>query len=100
MTYFQKGKFYSHLNRACQINDGILQFSSTEKQKWEHFFNSKTLQNKSLTHFIPASGAASRLFKQLLKKEPSILQDFEKNLSSYPFYNRLCNLLKTKTPDF
>lgn len=55
-----------HLNRPCRLNDGILSIPSKE---FEHLYElfKKNADIGRVMKFIPASGAASRMFKPLVE---------------------------------
>jgi len=61
---FKKGIPFVNLAKAAVILDGITRFSDVEEKELISFFNSES-KHKSLLKFVPASGAASRMFKAL-----------------------------------
>ena len=61
---FKKGFPFVKLNRAATLGDGIRKMTDQEISYYENFYKEKST-NKSITKFVPASGAASRMFKQL-----------------------------------
>ncbi|MCK4835690.1 MAG: DUF4301 family protein [Candidatus Aminicenantes bacterium] len=62
MELFEMGTPYSTLVQPAKINDGIKSFSQKEKQRFVKKFDElHTLQK--MVKFIPASGAATRMFK-------------------------------------
>lgn len=114
---FRDGIPYVKLHSAAVIGKGILKFSTEEEraliQKFEDLRHVK-----SLLKFVPASGAASRMFKALFnfldKYDPakedleeylnrtgdSDMQNFSKGLEDLPFYdlvkNRTGNLTSSR----
>ncbi|WP_447971680.1 DUF4301 family protein [Nitrospira sp. M1] len=62
---FRKGIPYTVLNRPCTLNDGIIRFNSQERDAYAQHFEDVALSGR-VTKFVPASGAASRMFKALL----------------------------------
>ncbi|MDY6853463.1 MAG: DUF4301 family protein [Thermodesulfobacteriota bacterium] len=62
---FKRGVPYLKLNRPCTVGDGIQSLSNDEAGKLISLYN-KTAKKKRLLKFVPASGAASRMFKTLL----------------------------------
>lgn len=62
---FQKGFPYINLAGAATVGDGIVHLSDVDAKEYADFFekNSKEL---SMIKFVPASGAASRMFKDLI----------------------------------
>jgi len=61
---FKEGIPFVRLEKAAVTTDGISKFSETEEQKLiKKFEDSK--ESTSLLKFVPASGAASRMFKAM-----------------------------------
>jgi len=62
---FRKGIPYIVLNRPCTAGDGILKLESNE---FPHLLesHSRICKEGRLSKFVPASGAATRMFKSLL----------------------------------
>ena len=63
---FQEGIPSSNLKEAATINNGVLQFSENEKEELISYFDTQK-KNSTIIKFVPASGAASRMFKFLFK---------------------------------
>ena len=65
---FQKGFPYMNLAGAATVGDGIVKLSEVDAEEYAAYFeeNSKEL---SMIKFVPASGAASRMFKDLIDIE-------------------------------
>ncbi len=61
-----KGIQYANLDRVATLNDGILSCTDSEKQNHIEYFDEKS-KNFSVEKFVPASGAATRMFKFLLE---------------------------------
>lgn len=114
---FKTGIPYANLVASATIGDGIMQVEKDlENTLKTHYADAKTQYN--IVKFVPASGAATRMFKFLFKflkdcKETSIaIDDFiEKNnsgalnkfilgLSNFPFYDQVLNHLKLRDIDF
>lgn len=55
---------YSALVRACTVGDGIVRLSAGEAAEL-HEFHERAAAAGRLTKFVPASGAATRMFKEL-----------------------------------
>jgi len=70
--FFKTGFDFANINRNVSIDDGIVKFSEDEVKHWgqiyENFmdtnrkFSTRAIQ---IVKFVPASGAASRMFKDL-----------------------------------
>ncbi len=61
----KKGTIYSELVRPASLNDGIKKMTEEEENFYLSFFE-ENRENLKLLKFIPASGAASRMFLDLL----------------------------------
>lgn len=61
---FKEGIPFIHLKNAAVIGKGILKFSEAEEKELIHVYDSK-LKELDILKFVPASGAASRMFKAL-----------------------------------
>jgi len=55
----------AHLLRACTADDGVLRLSSSERRLSEEKFEQAVARGR-VTKFVPASGAASRMFQRLV----------------------------------
>lgn len=60
-----KGFAPAAVRRAATIGDGIIRVSDAEAQKLAQAYDQKLAQGLSVAKFVPASGAASRMFKPL-----------------------------------
>jgi hypothetical protein len=63
---FQKGFPFVNLSRPATPGDGIIVFTKTQVNEYEHVFDSK-IAGERVIKFVPASGAASRMFKKLFE---------------------------------
>lgn len=64
LNIFINGIAKVNLDRPAVINDGIIKLTKEEFQKYSDYFDTKKDKLK-LKKFVPASGAASRMFKFL-----------------------------------
>jgi len=105
------------LEGAAVINDGILQISEQRKDQLITYYKNQTAQ-LDILKFVPASGAATRMFKFLHQfvnsynpDEESINAYINKNnarelftffiaLEKFPFYNEIIVQLKEQYPDW
>jgi hypothetical protein len=62
---FRKGFPYARLNRPCTVGDGIHVLSKTDLNRYADIYSEAALLGRAMK-FVPASGAASRMFKALL----------------------------------
>lgn len=64
LAAFRAGRKYAALDRPCTLGDGILALSPAECESAAHAYAAAAAQGRFLS-FVPASGAASRMFKSL-----------------------------------
>lgn len=90
------------LEAPAAIGNGIIRLTENESRKYINSFE-KDIQHLEVVKFVPASGAATRMFKDLfvfLEKTESIsekdeveksafLKDFFTNINDFAFYNDL-----------
>ncbi|NMH86986.1 DUF4301 family protein [Flavivirga algicola] len=107
----KNGMSYSNLVTAATIGKGIEYYSDKEIKEFIELYESKQSYLSTLK-FVPASGAATRMFKFLFqflknfnplnesiedyakKNNDTLIEKFISNLEKFPFYNQV--LLKTK----
>ena len=107
LAFFAKGFPYTKLVRSASKNDGIEVFDV--KQIDELLTNYKTkIAGRNIIKFVPASGAASRMFKLLSefrtaykpnqnnaalleKKDPQSMHYFFENIREFAFFDALKN---------
>lgn len=103
---FSMGFPFLKLSASATADNGILRLSEAERQeaidRWEKYL----ADGGSVTKFVPASGAASRMFKSLYayvngnEEEPLAGSDVDivlQNIEKMPFYDELNNLLAKNT---
>ena len=94
----REGTKYICIDRPCTINDGIRRLRSAEENRYRNLFASD--KRTSVTKFVPASGAATRMFyefaeyyRSLLEipeTEPSLfVREFIRQLADFAFYEEL-----------
>ena len=93
MVTYRHGSNYLKLNRPCAINDGILSVKKAAMDELIKLYD-KEAGKFRLLKFVPASGAASRMFAEwfsALEKggfdSPVLNQSFLRDLKKYPFYS-------------
>jgi len=98
---------YSDIQRPATPGDGIIVIDKSEENKYLQIFNEELKTGLDICKFVPASGAATRMFKDLYSfleaadedipalaaKEP--FAGFFKRLEDFAFYNDL----KKKLPE-
>ncbi|CAN5244987.1 DUF4301 family protein [soil metagenome] len=90
---FKQGFPYLELIKAATIGDGILKVNEQETKDFAVKYEEESA-NRKIIKFVPASGAASRMFKDLfsfLQSEDSDLnnEDLSKNKTVAKFFERL-----------
>ncbi len=65
LSLFKRARPYLKLSAPCVPGNGIAVFDAQEQASLEALFE-KERKNRSLVKFVPASGAATRMFKVLL----------------------------------
>jgi hypothetical protein len=117
LAFFPKGPSTLHIVKSATVGDGIRLLSLDEKIFFSHYFDSHKA-NYKLEKFVPASGAATRMFQFL----NTFLNDFdpkkdtitsyvnktgEQNLNvfivgirKFPFYFQLKETTKLLFPDY
>jgi len=113
---FKEGIPFVELSQAAVVGNGILRFSEKEQLDLIQYFEDhrKSLQ---LLKFVPASGAASRMFKAMFNflesYDPSKeklseylertgdndAKKFTENLPDFPFYDLIMSRIKGKASD-
>lgn len=106
-----------NLKRAATPNDGIIQFSYNDASTFINIYQSKK-DNLDIINFVPASGAATRMFKFLFKflkeykpEKESINAYINKNrvtelslfliaLDKLPFYKIVIDYLEKNNKDY
>nr|WP_294781185.1 DUF4301 family protein [uncultured Flavobacterium sp.] len=117
LNNFKKGISKSNLIRPATINDGILSLSEDEFKQKALFFDTQK-DNFKIKKFVPASGAATRMYKFLnaflndfdIKKETINAYINRKNdkelaifivgMEKFPFFKRVDKKLRELYPDF
>jgi len=93
LSLYRKGFKYLKLNRPCSVSDGILSFTQAQRKKLISLYE-KESGKYTLMKFVPASGAASRMFAEWFSAKDNegfgsegLNQSFVRNLKQYPFYS-------------
>jgi uncharacterized protein DUF4301 len=112
LRIFRAGQKHTHLERPCTLNDGIMRLSPAEMETLSAGFAEAAAKGRVMG-FVPASGAATRMFKGLvailnradapafaaLAKEASQggdakeTADWFNGLRNFPFYPALCEAM-------
>jgi len=81
---FKEGFPFMQLQKAATPNDGVTQLSEEELSELKSFYESKVAKLTPLK-FVPASGAATRMFKSLF----SFLEEGKSDKSTDQFFDKL-----------
>ena len=89
--------------RAASGGDGVRQLTDAERDAAQSYYDSKAA-NLQTIKFVPASGAATRMFKELFeyvnddKRTPGIDKLID-NVKKFAFYPELCNYITDNATD-
>ncbi|WP_246581355.1 DUF4301 family protein [Echinicola shivajiensis] len=87
---FKKGFPYLPIVEAASIGNGIITLSNDEINNYLESYPNK-VSEKELVKFVPASGAATRMFKDLF----AFLEADDQSLANNPFVEKFVSNLKT-----
>lgn len=104
---FQEGFPYLKLAGAAAVGDGILRLSDEEAERYVNVWNAYKAAGHHITKFVPASGAASRMFKNLFEflsadydtPQTKFEQEFFAGIHNFAFYEALNDACVVKTGD-
>lgn len=101
IQYFIDGFPFLSLSKAATVGNGVIRLTDDEAKSYADAFDQKATEGEiNLLKFVPASGAATRMFKSLFsflesgKTDKSVEEFFEK-LNSFAFYSSLSKSLAT-----
>ena len=94
---FKKGFPFLNIQSAATISNGILSIDENEAEKYLNIWNNYLEKNHKIVKFVPASGAASRMFKNLFEfldapydtPTNNFEKSFFKQIKSFAFYSDL-----------
>jgi len=97
LDLLRRGKAFLSIDRPCTVNDGITRLTETAPIEFCRAFAE---DRQRFTRFVPASGAASRMFQGLFPGEfdPDKVAQLRNNIEQFPFYSDLAALTGDK-PD-
>lgn len=89
---FTKEIQFLKLEKPCSVGDGVLHLNSSDCNRLVEGYDNYR-QGVSIIGFVPASGAASRMFKHLHNYHPDtendLTEEFILHFSSFPFVGKL-----------
>ena len=97
LACFEKGFPYLKLSAAASVEQGILAPDADEQKKYLNAWETYTQTDKTVVKFVPASGAASRMFKNLFEflgaeydaPQSSFEKTFFEKIEKFAFYDDL-----------
>jgi len=97
LSHFKKGFPYLPIHASASIEKGIRYIPEKEQDFFMDKWSSYLKANKKIVKFVPASGAASRMFKDLFEfldsedsqPESSFLREFFEGIFKFAFYESL-----------
>jgi hypothetical protein len=112
MDIFTKGFSYINLLRPCRLSDGIKRLTDKDIERLKDVYGKAQSEGRAMK-FVPASGAATRMFKELTSVNNRIYDidedyfcewskndddyrhflTFIENIKRFPFYNELKSIM-------
>ncbi len=96
---FERGLVPVRLERPCTTDDGIITISESARENLLQIYEEEVSRGK-IIKFVPASGAASRMFRDWFRlydamevRDSAISSNFENNLDKFAFYGELKTVL-------
>ncbi|MHB8769568.1 MAG: DUF4301 family protein [Syntrophales bacterium] len=100
LALFRGGVSPVRLNRPCRVGDGIARLTAAEQEELLAAYEG-ALRGREVTKFVPASGAASRMFKEWFSglreggfASATDADAFLRNLGHYAFSSDLAAVLE------
>lgn len=98
MESFRTGFPSLEITAAASVGKGILRPDAAEQEQYLKAWEQYLQQDHTILKFVPASGAASRMFKNLFEyrdggEETPFIQDFFAHLEYFAFYKELKALM-------
>jgi hypothetical protein len=111
IEFFKRGITSLTLIRPCTVGDGIISLEDTDIERLCRVYEKAASTGRAMK-FVPASGAASRMFKLLLSYKGRIVKGmkhldipkpfirFFEEIKGFPFYEKLESSMSAKGMDF
>ena len=102
LKQIEKGFPFLKLESAASIDKGIIAPKQEEQDKYVNIWNDYKDQGRKIVKFVPASGAASRMFKNMFAflnatynvPTTDFEKDFFDNIKKFAFKKELCDKCK------
>ncbi len=106
LEFFESGAPTVRLNRSCTVGDGVTVIPEEEREGLIAVYDDVVKKGR-MTKFVPASGAASRMFRDWYKcyesksfdSDPEMGADFAGDLDKYAFYDDLSGIVSRECYD-
>jgi len=108
LEYFKKGFPYLSIIASASVEKGIMRICEEEQVQYLNEWEVYREQNKQILKFVPASGAASRMFKDLFEfldasydaPQTSFEKKFFDEIEHFAFFSSLNNIcIKNENKD-
>ncbi|MBP5259290.1 MAG: DUF4301 family protein [Paludibacteraceae bacterium] len=104
VDFLKKGGTRPEIVRTASLEDGILNIPEDQQDSYLHVWDNYLGKKKTIVHFIPASGTASRFLRELRAfmqadyetPQTNYEKNFFKHLESFAFFTELNDLCKAK----
>lgn len=102
LDYFKTGFPYLKLVSAATVGNGVVKLSEEEEKHYVALWDEYVSGDGDILKFVPASGAASRMFKDLFafldaesnEPESEFVKKFFNNIHKFAFFNDLSEAAK------
>ena len=71
IAQFKSGFPFADIQRPAVIGDGIMKANEADNLKYSEIYAEEVKKGKKVVKFIPASGAATRMFKSMFEYKNS-----------------------------
>ena len=104
ISHFKNGFPFMNIIRPATIDDGIIKYSKSDIEELIILYHKSVATGIKIKKFVPASGAATRMFKALFdfinqKKKHAVHSDFSEifiqNIKKFAFANDLRKITNT-----
>lgn len=94
IEYFKKGFPFLPIDRAAVVGDGIVRLTAEKAARYAAQYDTANVETLK---FVPASGAATRMFKEMFEyvqddKMSDAVEKVMKNIEKFAFYNDLVKM--------
>lgn len=93
LCLFKKGNIPLELISPAKVGDGIIKLNDNKVEELVNIYN-KHLNDLNVVKFVPSSGAASRMFKDLLSEYSDYVNEKDAELRNYKHTTRLMENLE------